>query len=172
QFACAGQQRLDLARLVVVVPARRRPAPDHGLPLRLVDAVGPDRQRREEAVQRLQPEPAERHGPALEQIGELLDPVVLQDRMRGHGRIVIARRSFVQSPWAGGPGGRTMQPGMRGAAAPPTMHVMTSTPCSCGSGRAGDACCGPLLAGAAAAGTAEALMRSRYCAYVHGARDY
>jgi len=65
-----------------------------------------------------------------------------------------------------------MQPGMRGAAAAPTMLAMTSTPCPCGSGRAGDACCGPLLAGIATAATAEALMRSRYCAYVHGAHDY
>lgn len=45
-------------------------------------------------------------------------------------------------------------------------------PCPCGSGRAGDACCGPLLAGTATATTAEALMRSRYSAYVRGARDY
>ena len=52
------------------------------------------------------------------------------------------------------------------------MHAMASTPCPCGSGRAADDCCGPLLAGATAAPTAEALMRSRYCAYVHGARDY
>jgi SEC-C motif-containing protein len=43
--------------------------------------------------------------------------------------------------------------------------------CPCGSGRTEDACCGPLLAGAAAA-TAEALMRSRYCACVRGERDY
>ncbi|GAB4035688.1 MAG: YchJ family metal-binding protein [Rubrivivax sp.] len=40
-----------------------------------------------------------------------------------------------------------------------------ATPCPCGSGRAHAACCGPLLAGAPAP-DAEALMRSRYVAYV------
>jgi SEC-C motif-containing protein len=40
-----------------------------------------------------------------------------------------------------------------------------SDPCPCGTGRYFNACCGPLLAGAPAA-TAEALMRSRYTAYV------
>lgn len=38
-------------------------------------------------------------------------------------------------------------------------------PCACGSGAAFAACCGPLIGGAPA-GTAEALMRSRYTAYV------
>ncbi len=38
--------------------------------------------------------------------------------------------------------------------------------CPCGSGRAFDACCGPIISGAAKAATAEALMRSRYSAYV------
>lgn len=47
----------------------------------------------------------------------------------------------------------------------------TSEPCPCGSGNAYSDCCGPLHAGAAAA-TAEALMRSRYCAYVRGDADY
>jgi SEC-C motif-containing protein len=37
--------------------------------------------------------------------------------------------------------------------------------CPCGSGKSLEACCGPLLAGAPAP-TAEALMRSRYTAYV------
>jgi SEC-C motif-containing protein len=37
--------------------------------------------------------------------------------------------------------------------------------CPCGSGLVLDACCGPIIAGAPAA-TAEALMRSRYSAYV------
>ncbi len=41
------------------------------------------------------------------------------------------------------------------------------TTCPCGSGKALDACCGPLLAGALAP-TAEALMRSRYSAYALG----
>jgi SEC-C motif-containing protein len=40
--------------------------------------------------------------------------------------------------------------------------------CPCGSGLAYDACCGPIIAGAPAA-TAEALMRSRYSAYVRRA---
>ncbi len=38
--------------------------------------------------------------------------------------------------------------------------------CPCGSGRADDDCCGPLLAGARAASTPEQLMRSRYTAFV------
>src|SRR5690606_8558790 len=41
----------------------------------------------------------------------------------------------------------------------------SSTLCACGSGLEFDACCGPILAGAPAP-TAEALMRSRYTAYV------
>ncbi|HTB63955.1 MAG TPA: YchJ family protein [Opitutales bacterium] len=40
--------------------------------------------------------------------------------------------------------------------------------CPCGSGLAYDACCGPIIAGSPAA-TAEALMRSRYSAYVQHA---
>jgi SEC-C motif-containing protein len=40
-------------------------------------------------------------------------------------------------------------------------------PCPCGAGRPFSACCGPFLAGAPAP-TAEALMRSRYTAYVRG----
>ncbi len=44
--------------------------------------------------------------------------------------------------------------------------------CPCGSGRAFDDCCGPLINGEQAAATAEALMRSRYSAYVTGAVDY
>ena len=44
-------------------------------------------------------------------------------------------------------------------------------PCACGSGDAYARCCGPLHAGAAAT-DAEALMRSRYCAYVLKDRDY
>lgn len=44
-------------------------------------------------------------------------------------------------------------------------------PCPCGSGLAYAGCCGPLHAGAAAA-DAEALMRSRYSAYVMGWADY
>ena len=39
-------------------------------------------------------------------------------------------------------------------------------PCPCGTGRELEACCGPIVAGERAAPTAEALMRSRYTAYV------
>jgi SEC-C motif domain protein len=45
------------------------------------------------------------------------------------------------------------------------------TTCPCGSGRSYDACCGPVIGGAPAP-TAEALMRSRYTAYVRGAVDH
>ncbi len=44
-------------------------------------------------------------------------------------------------------------------------------PCPCGSGCLYTACCGPCHAGTPAA-TAEALMRSRYSAYVFGLGDY
>ena len=43
--------------------------------------------------------------------------------------------------------------------------------CPCASGKDLDACCGPIIAGAPAA-TAEALMRSRYTAYVRGDVDH
>jgi SEC-C motif-containing protein len=43
--------------------------------------------------------------------------------------------------------------------------------CDCGSGIAFESCCGPFLAGAAAP-TAEALLRSRYTAFVRGDVDY
>jgi SEC-C motif-containing protein len=45
-------------------------------------------------------------------------------------------------------------------------------PCPCGSGRAYDECCGPYITGAAQPPSAEALMRSRYSAYVEHAVDY
>lgn len=45
-------------------------------------------------------------------------------------------------------------------------------PCPCGSGREHADCCGPYLAGNAQPPTAEALMRSRYCAYVLARMDY
>ncbi len=48
---------------------------------------------------------------------------------------------------------------------------MTATPCPCGSGATYAACCEPLHAGAPA-GNAEALMRSRYSAYVLGLEPY
>ena len=47
----------------------------------------------------------------------------------------------------------------------------TMTDCPCGSGRAYDDCCGPLIAGAPAP-TPEALMRSRYTAYVRREFDH
>lgn len=48
---------------------------------------------------------------------------------------------------------------------------MSAAGCPCGSGRAYAACCEPLHRGTPAA-SAEALMRSRYSAYVRGDRDY
>ncbi|HHH38070.1 MAG TPA: YchJ family protein [Sedimenticola sp.] len=44
--------------------------------------------------------------------------------------------------------------------------------CPCGSQLAYDECCRPLLAGERQAETPEALMRSRYCAFVERAYDY
>ena len=44
--------------------------------------------------------------------------------------------------------------------------------CPCGLGMPYTACCGRYIDGAAAAPTAEALMRSRYTAYVRGAGSY
>ncbi len=50
----------------------------------------------------------------------------------------------------------------------------TAEPCPCGSGAGYAGCCGRYHAGEQAlqAPTAEALMRSRYSAYVRGLRDY
>ena len=47
-----------------------------------------------------------------------------------------------------------------------------SDTCPCGSGRTYAGCCGPLHAGTAHAATAEALMRSRYSAFVLGRVGY
>ncbi|MGH8021636.1 MAG: YchJ family protein [Opitutaceae bacterium] len=44
--------------------------------------------------------------------------------------------------------------------------------CPCGSGLEYDACCGAVISGAQPAATAEALMRSRYTAYVVRAFDH
>lgn len=44
--------------------------------------------------------------------------------------------------------------------------------CPCGSQLPFESCCRPLIAGEHSAATAEALMRSRYTAYVVGAVDY
>lgn len=48
---------------------------------------------------------------------------------------------------------------------------MTTAPCPCGSGKDYAQCCGQYHAGAVAP-TAEALMRSRYAAFVLGKVDY
>ncbi|MFI6366504.1 YchJ family protein [Nocardia sp. NPDC050630] len=47
-----------------------------------------------------------------------------------------------------------------------------SRPCPCKRGEAFGACCGPVLAGERSAATAEALMRSRYTAFVVGDTEY
>jgi len=53
------------------------------------------------------------------------------------------------------------------------MKTLTSvTTCPCGSGKHHDACCGPYLAGHDSPKTAEGLMRSRFCAFVHERVDY
>jgi SEC-C motif-containing protein len=44
--------------------------------------------------------------------------------------------------------------------------------CPCGSGRPYEECCGPYISGASLPPSAEALMRSRYSAYVTHAIDY
>lgn len=44
--------------------------------------------------------------------------------------------------------------------------------CPCGQGLPYEACCGRFIDGSSAAPTAEALMRSRYTAYVRGAGSY
>ena len=44
--------------------------------------------------------------------------------------------------------------------------------CHCGSGQSYESCCAPYVTGAEQAPTAEALMRSRYSAYVEHAIDY
>ncbi|GGU94882.1 UPF0225 protein [Streptomyces filipinensis] len=49
---------------------------------------------------------------------------------------------------------------------------MTSRACPCGLPQPYDACCGRFHAGAAAAPTAELLMRSRYSAFVTGNAGY
>ncbi|MCX2725079.1 YchJ family protein [Roseibium salinum] len=49
---------------------------------------------------------------------------------------------------------------------------MAADLCCCGSGRTFDQCCGPFLDGLAVPETAEALMRSRYSAYVRQRISY
>jgi len=46
------------------------------------------------------------------------------------------------------------------------------TACCCGSGSDFEKCCGPILAGASKAETAEALMRARYAAFVTRQTDF
>ncbi|WP_207061999.1 YchJ family protein [Motiliproteus sp. SC1-56] len=48
----------------------------------------------------------------------------------------------------------------------------TELPCPCGSGKAYAQCCEPAIEGARPADTAEALMRSRYTAFVLERTDY
>ncbi|WP_448874106.1 YchJ family protein [Desulfobulbus propionicus] len=50
--------------------------------------------------------------------------------------------------------------------------MTTQTLCPCESGLPFAACCGPLLTGERPAATAEALMRSRYTAYIRAAVPY
>ncbi|WP_319379647.1 YchJ family metal-binding protein [Thiomicrorhabdus sp.] len=44
--------------------------------------------------------------------------------------------------------------------------------CDCGSGKSFTECCGPILAGKKVAESAEALMRSRYCAFKRKNESY
>lgn len=53
-----------------------------------------------------------------------------------------------------------------------TSDTTGADACPCGSGLALSACCGRYLDGGAVAPTAEALMRSRYAAYVLELRPY
>ena len=50
--------------------------------------------------------------------------------------------------------------------------VESADPCPCGSGRPLEQCCGPFIRGIEPAPTAQALMRSRYTAYVLGESAY
>ncbi|MCP5277886.1 MAG: SEC-C domain-containing protein [Thiobacillus sp.] len=52
------------------------------------------------------------------------------------------------------------------------MKKIIATPCPCGSGKPYRDCCGPCHDGSRPAPDAEALMRSRYAAYVLGDADY
>ena len=51
-------------------------------------------------------------------------------------------------------------------------YTDNETACPCTSGLPLEACCGPIIRGEKVAQTAEALMRSRYTAYVLGEVDY
>jgi len=52
------------------------------------------------------------------------------------------------------------------------MTPIAATPCLCGSGQPHDRCCAPHLSGETTPASAEALMRSRYSAYVMGNEAY
>lgn len=52
------------------------------------------------------------------------------------------------------------------------VTTKTLPPCPCGSGQAYGACCGPCVDGTKQPATADALMRSRYTAYVHAQEEY
>jgi len=52
------------------------------------------------------------------------------------------------------------------------MSRIETVPCPCQSGRSYAQCCAPLHGGEAVADNAEALMRSRYSAYVRGDAAY
>ncbi|MGY4279165.1 SEC-C motif-containing protein [Streptomyces sp. M18.1] len=52
------------------------------------------------------------------------------------------------------------------------MAAMTTRTCPCGLPEPYDSCCGRFHAGASSAPTAEALMRSRYSAFVQGDAGY
>jgi len=52
------------------------------------------------------------------------------------------------------------------------MSKVEKNTCFCGSGLPEAACCGPIIEGSRPAVSAEALMRSRYTAYVKGDTDY
>lgn len=52
------------------------------------------------------------------------------------------------------------------------MHANAESPCPCGSSKPYANCCGPCHEGTQPAGDAEALMRSRYAAFVLGNAPY
>ena len=54
----------------------------------------------------------------------------------------------------------------------PTIDERKGDPCPCGSGPSFGECCARIITGETPAPTAEALMRSRYSAYVVGEIDW
>ncbi|MFD9421728.1 MULTISPECIES: YchJ family protein [unclassified Streptomyces] len=61
---------------------------------------------------------------------------------------------------------RTSRPRRPATAAPQAPRITPTSPCPCGLPAAYGDCCGPLHSGTAAARSCEALMRSRYTAFV------